>query len=127
LAFFYLMSEVGLASTPAYYRVSNHSSNQLKSFFIIFYADTDPRVEQGNKMSPNEKISSPGFETEGAKEIWIVTTTNNNVPFSLDKLSNKMYAEDEFTVSEISPKTIMPSEEKTIISILSTYRLKKMD
>ncbi len=125
LAFLYLISEVELASTPANYKVNNHSSNQLKSFFIIFYSDIDPRVEQGANISPNEEINSPGFETEGAKEIWIVTTTNNNVPFSLDKLSDKTYADYKFTINENSPNTILSSEEKTIISTLSNYRLKK--
>lgn len=112
-----------LASTPAVIKMDNQTERTLNPYFFVFYIDAETRVVDCPQLTPGMQSTSPGFELEGSTQVWLVTTTGDDLLFSINKEMRKWNDDQIVVINRRSIQKIVNSDGRQALEILEKYRL----
>lgn len=118
----HLLSKEELASTPANYTLYSQMNARITTYFLRFYPEMKASVIEC-EWNEQRTLRSPGFETEGATEIWIVTTHGNNSIAALNKIVDRKSEAKVFVIGEKSYLDISKEDQERAIKLLKSYRI----
>ncbi|GEM_PF-4164449 len=111
-----------LSSTPANYTLYSQMNARITTYFLVFYPEMKTSVIEC-EWNEQRTLRSPGFETEGATEIWIVTTHGNNSIAALNKIADKKSEAKVFVIGEKSYLDISKEDQERAIKLMKSYRI----
>jgi len=95
---------------------------RITTYFLVFYPEMKTSVIEC-EWNEQRTLRSPGFETEGATEIWIVTTHGNNSIAALNKIADKKSEAKVFVIGEKSYLDISKEDQERAIKLMKSYRI----